>query len=1780
MNTHQLIGLVAADIIKQSLETREEQDSTVARFLLDRLTQTQVAEICRQVLSDPLLQHAVEIKIPRTFSEGEQLPESILTNERTTYWRNAPCDKPILILANNDDDQGQSLNEITSLNARELKSSINTWVMIASRTLPLTEEQRKQWIKALAGLQQANEYTLEMFAEYVVQVHNCIEQEHLPLVEALGYALPVLEIPRDTGYFQAIPEKNRTNVAKWQKLYQDAISKRATLLRKHLSNQQRIDDDDLLKQFNNVKDEIILEAHPVIQRFLTAPDDWTEESAQLAQFEWEKDGISGLFTGFKVKKLDLATETKDFFDDEDPDELTLEDLNYLEALSKRKTREPIDEDREFYDRHHLTLDKKRQLKAKWDKFVYGKPIECADFIVGLLDCIERLIAQTGGAQEKRRFTVKTQYEKGKSKWLNALNQDVGLYFCTRYRGFDTLTSPFIEWQTFWLFEYDQLIEDQKSKISSKGEKFTPNTSFSRDATQLKFHVSLTYVLHGKQEVATTQLIWKCSPTSIGMELNDDLNRLSKKPFLLTTVNREPVSKKGHLQEVSLNDVSTLEAAFSQDRGSLVSTSNKAQDASKIFLSKLQEAHRDGRIAPEGQAIIKQAWDAFATSYTNAIQSFADAEGIASNDILHQADAYYQLLQMLQQYAAGDKNRVDLWHPVLEIGTVRIQEGKPTAIIAPWHPLRLLSISVKARQIAHFVQYLIETPDVEFGDDRLFFFHLKNDMSHPYYPEVTVGFQGEQPRLLGLSDTVNDYSLMEIPFRDDTDQTTNENPQEASEKVREVIRRYLELQPHKRSNMGIVLYNCDSKGLPMAVVDKLSSLYEGKTANEVCCQIILRHQDTQKLSELYEKMINVVESDPDAFIASESENDFMSRLRIGIMATDTETNGNTQEKMTDIVFLQDVISRQAQIVWIPVVSDNDIPQPLQHFPARWSRRRPTAYGDLRSIVYLVCPSQPAVGTAYLDAIHDVVGEHPEKGKHFIPSRQVSFQDNKTQRIFQEVHQLGEWVVNYDDLLERRLLQHQNVTVIKYQQNRAQDRNLIISSTSSFQLLQVLVKQRLEKLSLSSEIDIEKLAQRCIDEAKTLSGDIVLRAARRGANASELIGLVLSKHLIGSELQPDEPVGWFFLDDYASWLGQDEQQIADIMALALCQYNGVPTLKIIISEAKYFEANVADARKTSQKQLKETVKRIQDALFQNPGRLDRDIWLARLSDLLIDGIQVNSRQDIDIQQWSDNLRKGKLQIEVKGYSHIFSPMPDVVISDDPQVKLAGVDGCYQEVFGRKNIQDLLPALYRNKSSMPIRASLGDNRPWNVHTPRYPAPDALWKVQSVATRASSSNGHAPIAPSNGHTSTTPHVMGSNGSGEHIAASNGNAVPNLQPVTTAGTTLTQTPNQLSGTSTQTGQTMTKTDVIEKNEQWSQTVQQTLRSALISYNLQAKILGSRLTPNALLIRLKGSDHLKIEDLEKKKSVLLTTHGLSLLNITAQPGEIVVSIARPQRETVSLLDVWKERERFAGPQEMNLCFILGIKEMDGEILYLNVGKSNDKIQQHAPHTLIAGTTGSGKSVLMQNLLLDICQTNSSKLAHIYLIDPKKGVDYQQLLDLPHLREGIITEQGRAQEILASLVTQMDQRYDLLASARVNNLVDYNKKVAPEERLPVLWLVHDEFADWMLVSEYKEAVSASVQRLGTKARAAGIHLIFAAQRPEANILPPQLRDNLGNRLILRVESQGTSEIALGEKGAEKLLGKGHLAAKLGGEITYAQVPFLSNDDQFQVVEEIRRYDNEC
>ena len=146
-------------------------------------------------------------------------------------------------------------------------------------------------------------------------------------------------------------------------------------------------------------------------------------------------------------------------------------------------------------------------------------------------------------------------------------------------------------------------------------------------------------------------------------------------------------------------------------------------------------------------------------------------GVADPALLKQAEHYGALLRALAQHAPGDLNRQELWEPVLALGCIAVTGGAPSAIIAPWHPLRFAASAVKARSVAGLAAHLLSADQVNFGDSRLFFADLRAELAHPYYPEIAVGYHGAEPVLLAETSTINDYSLMECPVRDPSEAAT-------------------------------------------------------------------------------------------------------------------------------------------------------------------------------------------------------------------------------------------------------------------------------------------------------------------------------------------------------------------------------------------------------------------------------------------------------------------------------------------------------------------------------------------------------------------------------------------------------------------------------------------------------------------------------------------------------------------------------------------------------------------------------------------------------------------------------------------------------------------------------------------------------------------------------------------------------------------------------------------------------------------------------------------------
>lgn len=1795
MLTDHIIGRVGADILAKRLSSPSQPGDSAALFRLDKLSASQVAAIARSVMAKPDLLARVDLMIPEALVESQGLPPEILISHNAGYVRNnAVTDKEAILTASGSEHNlSDTLVHVTPIGAQEMRADPQPWVDAALHTggLSPVPDDRAVFNAALGGLLSSSELSLVQLGEFCSDIIEAMSTRGLPIRDAVGYALPRAGLPRDSGYFSNAKTFAATRKP-WQKAFAKLFAQRAPLLKKLRQNGQPLDAEELVERIETNAAEIAEGARQALEAFASAPIGDQEAASALAQFEWESEGVYLVFDKPKEKQLGLADSTLRFFDHDCDEESALdaEGRKLLEDLKSRERRAEFTvEDEEFFARHRRLLERDAKLLARWEKALFGKPIECNDFFDGFARVVNNLHAGIAEPDGERilRFTV----NKGRTEWRERFNHDAGCFFSAMYRGLRDLMGTKVDWKVTRmtaadlpdpLFDFERYFAKEREIASSRNKKLKTNTSLGRQAMQIKFDVELLKVSAGVEtKLSKTQLLWSYKPTSIGLSMVADMRRLLEKGAIgCTEVPRRLVSKKGGVQNVSLLDTGTLEATYSTDAGSLVPAANKLRSLRHDIKTRIKDLAEEGRLTTHQRDEIKGAWDKFEEDYIKAMEDFVST-GLHGEAVMRQAESFGALMNTLMAHARGDVCRSRLVSEILSVGTARVAGDNPALIVPPWHPERMKALAVKSRRVAGFATHLLSSGSILYGDREIFMRELSDEIEHPFYPEIAVLNRAGAPMLVSESSTVNGYSLLESPTRGAQDAMTDVDPTAAAKQARELLERYVGLQPHEASNLSVVLYNADAAELPLATVRELSSIQED---GKLQCSVSVRHSDPAKLRRVYGELVNKAGDDPDLPVVSEISDNFISKLRISVTPISATPSESAQGfKAFDVAFLHDVVARAATSEWLPVPWTNDRPN-LEHAPSRWSYRSVSGENELKSTTFLTCPWQTASGWAYVSAVAAVCRQTDAlPDERFLPARRISLQSPALAAMIKDAHELAEWVATYDELLDKRQLQHNDITVVRYRRGSTNGRNMIVSSTSELRLLGVLVRRRLEELNLQLDAgEIQATADKAKRDALAVSGDIVLRAAKRGVSAGEMLGLVLSRHLLAEEFKATAGGGqvltaYFLLDDYASWLSQPESRIADILALNVEESEEGVRVVISIVESKYVGADgLAKARRDSKDQLLATLSMFREALFGDPGRLDRDVWLARLADMLVDADIPPGMTGL-MERARAKLREGDVEISLRGYSQVYVHTSDAgSTSASEQELLEDADGikAWQEVFDRPDLKKLVEAYAKGVGSLAARAGLGAHQPWAGHGFKKPAPRVPWlaamgQLANGAGEASAdrvareADADVPIQPS----VAVPEFAASAASPVQVDATASALSSAPAPTANLGQSLSKlVASKFSGGS----------EADAEREEWAQEVTKKLKAALNSYGLQAAILGTRLTPNGCLVRLAGSDRLRVEDIENKRTQLLTTHAINLVTVQPKPGEIVVTVAGTKRQAVSLWELWSRRELNRNVAGINTSFLLGLQEINGALLYLNLGAEFGGLSSHEPHSLVAGATGSGKSVLIQALLLDIAATNSKDLAQIILIDPKMGVDYAPLADLPHMRDEIVTTKEKAGEVLEVLVQEMEDRYRAFAKARARDLPTYNAKVSAGERLPMVFLVHDEFADWMLDDAYKAAVGAAVQRLGVKARAAGIHLIFAAQRPDKDVMPMQLRENLGNRLILKVSSEATSKIALDRPGAELLLGRGHLAAKLNGEqgLVFAQAPFLSDQDIEAAVAAIR------
>ncbi|MBQ6407074.1 MAG: DNA translocase FtsK, partial [Butyrivibrio sp.] len=231
----------------------------------------------------------------------------------------------------------------------------------------------------------------------------------------------------------------------------------------------------------------------------------------------------------------------------------------------------------------------------------------------------------------------------------------------------------------------------------------------------------------------------------------------------------------------------------------------------------------------------------------------------------------------------------------------------------------------------------------------------------------------------------------------------------------------------------------------------------------------------------------------------------------------------------------------------------------------------------------------------------------------------------------------------------------------------------------------------------------------------------------------------------------------------------------------------------------------------------------------------------------------------------------------------------------------------------------------------------------------------------------------------------------------------------------------------------------------------------------------------------------------------------------------------------------------------------------------------------APHLLVAGTTGSGKSVFLNDIILSILYTKTPREVQLVMIDPKM-VELGAYRGIPHLYMPIINDSYKALSAMETVDKEMMRRYELFSSLGVKTIDDYNKQVAEEAKLPRIVIIIDEYMEMMYSAP--DNLESLVERISRLARAAGVHLVMATQRPSSDVITPNIKANLPCRASFTVIDWRESKTILDRTGAERLLGNGDMLFSTSGASVpiHAQAAYVDYDEVDQVIDALKQSGN--
>ena len=1109
----------------------------------------------------------------------------------------------------------------------------------------------------------------------------------------------------------------------------------------------------------------------------------------------------------------------------------------------------------------------------------------------------------------------------------------------------------------------------------------------------------------------------------------------------------------------------------------------------------QRARPGTRTALEGAvAALEEAWAGFVSDTAG--------HGILSAALDDFLTAYDDLLQTAILHLRRGQEVLHGYRLLTQAWMVGLKTFDEWAVIPALHPVKLYWRRARVRAFDELIARLLDANHpATVVDERRFRQELEVTYGSAGYPAVlALPGRDRRPVYFLPVHEMDGYELFRragqatVAFGLDPTLVSEAEGEEAAKiaarELARVVQDYVETYPFVRDGLEVYLLQCRNGALPGLLVERLAQLARRRRW-ELHLHVIVH--STDRGAPLYRRVVEWLNAHEE--FVERPANAYFPPVSLRVLECSYE-NLFAQLGDTDLVILPDVLAEQGQDIEAEMEPESVVVPHTADLPRYRAQQTPFERGEVSRINELTPPPQPALFRHFY-----LTQWAAAQQKAASPEAQVIFRQRISiqpwERELAELHRRFNWVACYDTIVDRFLLEDtftETVQVIRYSLGLGIKRrhNLTVSSSRRVQdIVESRLSVNLETLLPGTPEEFRRqVARRLVEEAKQVSGDIVLRAAGPGAFLNELIGLVVAKHQTERrylERHPGALTAWIYLDDFAHWFNG---KLPDLLFVAIPpEANGELPLHIEVIETKCVgEANFKNEAADAQRQVAQGVNRLALAWMPGATHLDAPFWYDQLYRAVVGNLAVEQNQMRLWDAFRRRLPGGDFTLEMSGHAWAF---------------------CYDGSAG------ILGLLDEREADI-----LAPDAPDVPHQRHYAGRAGLrhhlralvdeWKLETPEETWSSAYDESVIPPTVGKPPEATHV---------------------EPPPTVSSVEPEP------------KTETEPVPIEEDEltQWVQEKARQLARVLRDYGLRVYPIEPEkadIGPSVVRFKVRLRPGEKLNRLQAIATDLqreLALTAVPLVDNVLGTTFVGIDLPRPEPQIISLTDALRE---LPSGDIGHLPFLVG-KTPSGQTLTADLAA--------LPHLLVAGSTGSGKTIFLYSLIVALLHQFGPEALSLLLVDPKQ-TDFVYFEGLPHLRGGqVVIEAEEAIARLEQLTTEtLDARTRQLRQARCRDILDYNAR-HPDTPMPPIVVVIDEYADLVQVLDRRgrQEFERQLVRLAQRARNVGIHLVIATQRPSADIVTTSLKTNLPARIAFRLPSHHDSMTILGQAGAENLLGNGDM-----------------------------------